>query len=288
MEALNGSNNDSYSNGSQFDKDHNITGSNRLYRDGYLTVIFYIYLLGLLGNLITVFVITCRKELHTPTFLAICSLAITDFIVVGISMMNRLARETDLFLGIVGFFEIFFFYAAMIKSSADVVFLFFLRYALIVHPLKCTVYLTNSFVISASLVLWGYSFIAISLKYFIEYLSYNYKRIEDIKLDLIPTIIFILIATVLPIIIISVLHCYKMKTLRSSTVSTAITRKMSRVIIIIAVLNLCFGFLFNAIFSGEILFGLMHSCNPFIFFLFHVPYQKIVSIFWSLCKNISH
>lgn len=125
----------------------------------------------------------------------------------------------------------------MIKSSADVVFLFFLRYALIVHPLKCRKYLTNSFVISASLVLWGYSFIAIFLKYFIVVMNYNYRRVEDIKLDLIPSIIFILIVTVLPITIIFVLPCFKMKTPRSSTVSTAITRKMSCVIIIIAVLN---------------------------------------------------
>lgn len=144
----------------------------------------------------------------------------------------------------------------LMKSSADVVFLFFIRYALIVHPLKWRQYINNSFDISASLVFWEYSFIAILLKYFIEYLSYSYARNEEIELDLIPVILILLIVTVLPITTISVLHCYKMKTLRSST---SIARKMSCVIIIItAALNIFFVILFSAIFSGDIFLWLMH------------------------------
>lgn len=85
MEGLNGSNDDRYFNESQFDEAKNVSRST--YFDHNVNrIALTFYTLGLLGNFITTLVISCRKDMHTPTFLAICSLAITDFIVIASTM----------------------------------------------------------------------------------------------------------------------------------------------------------------------------------------------------------
>lgn len=279
MESWNQSRDDVHFNETKFDDNNNATGITWNADSGVLTKItFYINLLGFLGNFITILYIMCSKQHHTPTFFAICSLAITDFIVCMISLLDQFVFDESFILVV---YIILF--IAMIKSSFDVVFLFFLRYALIVHPLKCRQYLTNSFVISASLAFWGYSFIVCTLLFFIQYLLYL-SNVNTFEITIFFTTIVMLIITVLPVTIISVLHCLKQRTLRSSTVNTAITRKMSCVIIIIAALNLIFGILLLLEDAVDII-GLMHSCNPFILFLFHVSYKKCVSNVPSCCDN---
>lgn len=277
MEGLNGSNDDRYFNESQFDEAKNVSRSTYFdHNVNWIALSFYT--LGLLGNFITTLVISCRKDMHTPTFLAICSLAITDFIVIALSVEIELANNFDFFRTNIEFWTKLILYAAMIKSSADVVFLFFVRFALIAYPLKCRMYLTNSLVISSSLVLWAYSLMFISFKYFIEYLIFDLRISDPNVSDWVSTATLMLIMTVLPIAALFVLHCVKMKKLRSTTVNTAITRKMSAVIICIAVLNIFFGILFFFMTTSNILFAIVHSLNPFIFFLFHVPYQKCLSL----------
>lgn len=279
MESWNQSRDDVHFNETKFDDNNNATEITWNADSGVLTKItFYINLLGFLGNFITILYIMCSKQHHTPTFFAICSLAITDFIVCMISLLDQFVFDESFILVV---YIILF--IAMIKSSFDVVFLFFLRYALIVHPLKCRQYLTNSFVISASLAFWGYSFIVCTLLFFIQYLLYL-SNVNTFEITIFFTTIIMLIITVLPVTIISVLHCLKQRTLRSSTVNTAITRKMSCVIIIIAALNLIFGILLLLEDAVDII-GLMHSCNPFILFLFHVSYKKCVSNVPSCCDN---
>lgn len=279
MESWNQSRDDVHFNETKFDDNNNATGITWNADSGVLTKItFYINLLGFLGNFITILYIMCSKQHHTPTFFAICSLAITDFIVCMISLLDQFVFDESFILVV---YIILF--IVMIKSSFDVVFLFFLRYALIVHPLKCRQYLTNSFVISASLAFWGYSFIVCTLLFFIQYVLYL-SNVNTFEITIFFTTIIMLIITVLPVTIISVLHCLKQRTLRSSTVNTAITRKMSCVIIIIAALNLIFGILLLLEDAVDII-GLMHSCNPFILFLFHVSYKKCVSNVPSCCDN---
>lgn len=285
MESLNESSGDKFWNESQLDDSrYNNTPGKIFYDDNvFRRFVLSFLLIGMLGNLITILYVTYSKQLHTPTFLAICSLAVTDFIVVLFSLVVQLAIKNVFFLNNIIFVLYIIIYIAMVKSSCDVVLLFFLRYALIVHPLKCRQYLTKSFVISASLVLWGYSFIALVLVQFIQYCIYN-LNIGDSESYVIGTAVTILIVTVLPIIIISVLHCQKLKALRPATVNTAITRKMSCVIIIIAVLNVFFGIILYFM-SEAYITGLMNSFNPFIFFIFHVPYRKCVATLLSFCRR---
>lgn len=284
MEGLNGSNDYRYLNESQLDEAHNVSRSTYIDHNKWIASALSFYILGLLGNLITSLVISCRKDMHTPTFLAICSLAVTDFIVIAISVIIGLASKFDFFRTNIKFWTTLILYAAMIKSSADVVFLFFMRFALIAYPLKCREYLTNSLVISSSLVLWAYSLMFISLKYFIEYLILDLRVWDPFISFWVSTATLMLIMSVLPIAVMFVLHCVKMKKLRSTTVNKAITRKMSAVIISIAVLKIFFGILFFLMTSSDVFSAVVHSLDPFIFFLFHVPYQKCL----SLCKKGSH
>lgn len=73
------------------------------------------------------FCITCSKHLHTPTFISICSLAITDLTVVVISLFVKMYDNDKFFEGNVLFVALLVLYIAMI-NSADVVFLFFLHF----------------------------------------------------------------------------------------------------------------------------------------------------------------
>lgn len=278
MGPLNGSTGGGYWNESQLDDYMNHNSTSLSYNGVFPKIIFSIVLLGSLGNFITIVYVTFTKQLHTPTFLAIGSLAITDLIVCMISLIFLLpvVKNDFFFHSILQSVLRIILSIAMVKSSCDVVFLFSLRYALIVHPLNCRQYLTNSFVISASLTFWGYSLIINVLVLLIQFSIYN-MNIDNYENHFIGTAITIIIVTVLPVTIMSVLHCLKMRKLRSTTVNTAMTRRMSFIIIIFVVLNMIFGILFYVMVDIDII-GLMHSINPFIFFIFHVPYRKCVSI----------
>lgn len=278
MGPLNGSTGGGYWNESQLDDYMNHNSTSLSYNGVFPKIIFSIVLLGSLGNFITIVYVTFTKQLHTPTFLAIGSLAITDLTVCMISLIFLLpvVKNDFFFHSILQSVLRIILSIAMVKSSCDVVFLFSLRYALIVHPLNCRQYLTNSFVISASLTFWGYSLIINVLVLLIQFSIYN-MNIDNYENHFIGTAITIIIVTVLPVTIMSVLHCLKMRKLRSTTVNTAMTRRMSFIIIIFVVLNMIFGILFYVMVDTDII-GLMHSINPFIFFIFHVPYRKCVSI----------
>lgn len=168
-----------------------------------------------------------------------------------------------------------------INSSCDVVFLFFLRYALIVHPLKCRQYLTNSLVISVSLALWGYSavFQILFTLFILLLVIFNNYDISQVKT--IGVLMLTAVLVILPVTIITILHCLKIRRLRSSTVNPAITRKMSWIISIICVLygavSVCSMMVIwktTLVYVADVLLVLVHSCNPYILFLFHVSLRK--------------
>mgnify|MGYP005952554861 CR=1 FL=1 len=273
MESWNQSRDDVHFNETKFDDNNNATRITWNADSGVLTKItFYINLLGFLGNFITILYIMCSKQLHTPTFFAICSLAITDFIVCMISLLVKIVFDESFILVV---YIILF--IAMIKSSFDVVFLFFLRYALIVHPLKCRQYLTNSLVISVSLALWGYSIVFLILLTLFVPLLVIFDNYDISQVLTIGILMWTAVVVILPVTVITILHCLKIRRLRSSTVNPAITRKMSWIISIICVLNGAFSVcsmlvIWKTTFAyvANVLLVLVHSCNPYILFLFHV------------------
>uniref|UniRef100_A0A8W8P5E0 G-protein coupled receptors family 1 profile domain-containing protein n=1 Tax=Magallana gigas TaxID=29159 RepID=A0A8W8P5E0_MAGGI len=238
-----------------------------------------ISVLGLIGNLATILKIALDKKLHTPTFLAISSLAISEFIYLFTSIVYQLQlffQLNSIPLSVSAFIN----GLSGINSTCDVVFLFFLRYALIVHPLKCRQYLTNSLVISVSLALWGYSIVFLILSLFVSLLvifgNYDVSQIVTIL-----TLMWTAVLVILPVTVITILHCLKIRRLRSSTVNPAISRKMSWIISIICVLYGAFSVcsmlvIWKTTFAyvANVLLVLVHSCNPYILFLFHVPPRR--------------
>lgn len=274
QETFNKSSDGEYLNESDFGDYYKRLGPTMFDSSVFRIILYCILSLGVLGNFTTIIYITYNKHLHTPTFITICSLAITDLTVVVISLFVRIYDNDKLFEGNLLFVALLVLYIAMINSSADVVFLFFLRFVLIAYPLKCRQYLTNSFVISTLLALWGYSFLVVAV-IFIIMNNVVPLIIEHDEITNLDTILLVLIIAVVPILVISVLHCFKMKNLRSSTANTSVTRKMSAMIIIIATLSVLFVIVLNFLTTSPILFGLMSSCNPFIFFLFQVPCQRV-------------
>lgn len=58
--------------------------------DFEFVIVVSISVLGLIGNLATILKIALDKKLHTPTFLAISSLAISDFIYLFTSIIYEL------------------------------------------------------------------------------------------------------------------------------------------------------------------------------------------------------
>lgn len=239
-----------------------------------------ISVLGLIGNLATILKIALDKKLHTPTFLAISSLAISDFIYLFTSIIYELhlffkLRSISLSVSAVinGL--------SATNSSCDVVFLFFLRYALIVHPLKCRQYLTNSLVISVSFALWGYSAVFLILSTLFIPLLVIFDNYDISQVVTIGMLMLTAVVVILPVTIITILHCLKIRRLRSSTVNPAITRKMSWIISIICVLygavSVCSMLVIwktTLVSVADVLLVLVHSCNPYILFLFHVSLRK--------------
>lgn len=124
QETFNESNNSEYLNKSNFSDYYERPGPT-FFESSVFTMILYCTLsLGVLGNFTTILYITCSKHLHTPTFITICSLAITDLTVVVISLFVKMYDNDKFFEGNVLFVALLVLYIAMINTSADVVFLF--------------------------------------------------------------------------------------------------------------------------------------------------------------------
>lgn len=243
-------------------------------------IVVSISVLGLIGNLATILKIALDKKLHTPTFLAISSLAISNFIYLFTSIVYQLHlffQTHSIFLTVSAFINSL----SAINSSCDVVFLFFLRYALIVHPLKCRQYLTNSLVISVSLALSGYSTVFLILSTLFIPLLVIFDTYDISQVVTIGMLMWTAVVVILPVTVITILHCLKIRRLRSSTVNPAISRKMSWIISIICVLYGAFCVcsmlvLWKTTFAyvANVLLVLVHSCNPYILFLFHVSPRR--------------
>lgn len=243
-------------------------------------IVVSISVLGLIGNLATILKIALDKKLHTPTFLAISSLAISNFIYLFTSIVFQLQLFFQLNSIPLSVSAVINSLSAT-NSSCDVVFLFFLRYALIVHPLKCRQYLTNSLVISVSLALWGYSIVFLILFTLFTLLLAIFNNYDNSQVETIGILMLTAVVVILPVTIITTLHYLKIRRLRSSTVNPAITRKMSWIISIICVLYGAFSVcsmlvIWKTTFAyvANVLLVLVHSCNPYILFLFHVSLRK--------------
>lgn len=82
QETFNESSDGEYLNESDFGDYYKRLGPTMFDSSVFRIILYCILSLGVLGNFTTIIYITYNKHLHTPTFITICSMAITDLTVV--------------------------------------------------------------------------------------------------------------------------------------------------------------------------------------------------------------
>ncbi|EMP23834.1 Putative olfactory receptor 52P1 [Chelonia mydas] len=113
------------------------------------------YIIGLLGNLMVLFVVGKEQTLHKPMFLLLCMLALTDIAMSTSVMPKALCIFWFNLKGItVGgcLTQLFFLHASSMTHSAVLVTMAFDRYVAICNPLRYATILTNARIAKLGLV----------------------------------------------------------------------------------------------------------------------------------------
>ncbi|CAM5072900.1 unnamed protein product [Natator depressus] len=116
---------------------------------------FVFYIIGLLGNLMVLFVVGKEQTLHKPMFLLLCMLALTDIAMSTSVMPKALCIFWFNLKGItVGgcLTQLFFLHASSMTHSAILVTMAFDRYVAICKPLRYATILTNARIAKLGLV----------------------------------------------------------------------------------------------------------------------------------------
>ena len=115
-------------------------------------------ILGVIGNTVTIIKISCQSRLHTPTFVAIKCLGVSDL--VSIILTTGTLTNIVIILPRIGLIYITF-VCQQPFSVRLVIFclLSVVRYIILVHPLHGRQYLTTTFVSLGSFSVWILSFL---------------------------------------------------------------------------------------------------------------------------------
>ncbi|XP_073516795.1 putative olfactory receptor 1F12P [Phyllobates terribilis] len=145
-----------------------------------IVIIFlYIYLMGIILNLVVTTVICLDVRLHTPMYLFFCNLSVIDICFTAViipKLLHKLLSENNVMSLTQYFSQIYFFFMA---ASAEVIFFFVMgydRYVAICHPLYYhrIQSMRNSTLIIV--IMWVYAFIN-SLFFIIPLLNFTYDRV---------------------------------------------------------------------------------------------------------------
>ena len=259
--------------------------------------------LGFAGNVVTVVVVSCWKELHTPTFTMIACLAVSDaysllqhfvwhytylsniwfYILCVNHSMYDISRNLTVYIG-------------RFNAGFHLSLLAILRYVAVVHPLKFKTYFSSKRVIFTSFCGWIivllFSTCCTLMVFYRRHIFYTRDQYWDFRASVsslnfvIPTLLFI------------TLHCLKMRALRRSpALNKNTSRKMTIVITIIILIyvassaSIALG-QFKIFIVGEIntlAFIISCSVNPFIYFVSSAPMVRIYRrIATCCCKVTSH
>eukprot|EP00105_Crassostrea_gigas_P039533 XP_019923681.1 PREDICTED: somatostatin-like receptor F_48D10.1 [Crassostrea gigas] len=188
-----------------------------------------IAVLGGIGNIVTIVIISYQSKLHTPTFVVIKCLAVSDFF--GLftfsfqyftNVLTFLRRQnTSTYANL---FEIIV-NAVYLNSTSHVLLLCAVRYLLVVHPLDSRRYLTVTVVSLGSLTSWILSFV-FAVIYVSLYSAFGVRNQNiGLALEMASTIIVILYLVLSVIIIIS-MHFKKMAAIKTSATKGQVHNKM--------------------------------------------------------------
>lgn len=188
-----------------------------------------IAVLGGIGNIVTIVIISYQSKLHTPTFVVIKCLAVSDFFGL-ITVSFQYFTNVWTFLrrpntsSYANLFEIIV-NAVYLNSPSHVLLLCAVRYLLVVHPLDSRRYLTVTVVSLGSLTSWILSFV-FAVIYVSVYSAFGVKDQNiGLALEMASTIIVILYLVLSVIIIIS-MHLKKMAAIKKSATKGQVHKKM--------------------------------------------------------------
>uniref|UniRef100_A0A3B4H0K0 Neuromedin U receptor 1 n=1 Tax=Pundamilia nyererei TaxID=303518 RepID=A0A3B4H0K0_9CICH len=120
-----------------------------------------IFLVGVVGNVLTCTVIARNKVMWTPTNYYLFSLAVSDLLVLLLGMpleLYELWQNYPFLLGTAGcYFKTFLFETVCLASILNVTALSIERYIAVVHPLRAKYYVTRTHAKRVILTVWGVS-----------------------------------------------------------------------------------------------------------------------------------
>lgn len=187
-----------------------------------------IAVLGLIGNFVTIVMISCQSRLHTPTFVAIKYLAVSDFSGTTAAAFEFFTNVLPLLRHQNAFSYLHLFaiitLAVYLCSLCHVLLLCAVRYLLVVHPLDSRQYLTVTVVSLGSLTSWVLSFVFAGIYIYLVSTFENQKIV--LSIEMIETIFEILYLIIAAVIII-LMDFKKMVVIKKSSIQIKIQTKLN-------------------------------------------------------------
>ena len=186
-----------------------------------------IAILGVIGNIVTIIKISCQSRLHTPTFVAIKCLGVSDLV----SIILTTGKLTNIVIILPqNWFNLLTIcvLTAYWSSSGHILLLSVVRYIILVHPLHGRQYLTTTFVSLGSLSVWILSFsfwLLVKLFLFTNYITDKAKTNVILTINVMECLVVVLLVILM--------HKRKIMILRQSSVSRQTHRKMTLIVTLI-------------------------------------------------------
>ena len=256
-----------------------------------------LFIIGFVGNFVTVTFIVRSKTLHSPTYVTICCLAVSD----GLSSVSRYIRLLpDSAKSWIKYYEWYFLFSTLSflfihSANFHVTLLSYVRYVFLAKPLK-SLEIDNKSILKLSGTIWICSLI----------IGVGYGKLRffsDRYVGLWMELVFGLYIFVVPFVLVVYFHIKKMYYLYNlpslGTGNNQITSRLSRIFLVIIsiylasglypllyiVIVLVFGFqsdvfLYFSVFYSNMfqLFLLFNNCiNPLIYFIASPPCLRLLT-----------
>ncbi|XP_052692624.1 olfactory receptor 52B6-like [Crassostrea angulata] len=256
-----------------------------------------LFCIGLIGNSITVCFVAVSKRLHTPTYVLIGWLAVSDVLAsmtryVQIFVKSLFKDYSHVYLFIYGIFTFLFIHSAFFHM----VLVSHVRFVFITNPLHSLILKCKKILLMSFAVWIG------SIVVFIGYgININLSLIDMVSIEtaVLAEVGFALYVSGLPFIIVIVFNVRKLYYLYNQTASVRRARianlmsLMFWIIIVIYLLSTIYPFIYTinyALFNGSLLDSsldlvnkmffvslLLNSLNPLIYFMFSPPVLRFLS-----------
>ena len=259
-----------------------------------LVIVLSIFVLGCIGNIVTIVIVLCSQKLHTPAYTMIVCLAVSDAFSLSVCILVYYTNINILMVcsGIDSKFAfvlcVIFDIQSRLNAGSQLCILASVRYVAIVNPLKFKIKCTTRSVIVISVLGW-----VIVLLIAVSVVCVG-SNLFTSTLQLCQVLVFINVANfIIPTSIFIVLHCLKLRALRRSpTLNNKSLVRMNVVMTLIILIYILSSSLicidralvcFARIWLDYDKFAFLLNCaiNPFIYFFASPP---CVNRFNKVCQ----